>query len=313
MKPKTQVAVVGLGRTGCRLAVRLLDLGLTRLTLIDRDYLEAADLRDCPLYKHAREFEPKAQAAKAALEKLYPKAKLTDFTVSLDSKNAARFLSGAKVVCDDTDNWLARKTIGEHCWKTRKPWVYCGALKHQSMVSTLIPGQRPCWSCWNPSLQKPVSCTAFGLDPKAAVAAARMQGQETILICLGKRPRLTGKLWAYDSQTGEKKILPLHANPRCSMCGNRARVSGLKEKNAYYLCGSGQYQFTNKGLPRISRRVAMTRLSKLYPKQFGILTQVHNHAATAMIFPDGRTIVRAKGFKKAMALNSAVVNAIYQN
>lgn len=300
-----------MGRTGSRLALRLLQLGQRRLVLIDRDYLEQADVESCPLYSDAKPFELKAPAAKAALAKRFPDSLIAAITANLDPSNAREILGKAAVICDDTDNWGARSVIARYCWKQGLPWVYCGALGRRAMVGTLIAGSKPCWFCWNPLPQVPVACSVAGLDLRVASAAANTQASEAVLLAKRGTPQLSGRLRVFDSPRGAGKTVALVFDPACKMCGGRVAGNfAAWEQEANYLCGNGQYQFFNRGLPKFSPKAARRKLAGLDPRPLGILTQLDTQGAKAMLFPDGRVLVRAKTLRAAAAANRRILNSL---
>lgn len=248
MKTSKCIAVVGLGRTGSRLALLLLKLGQRELVLIDRDYLEPADLRDSTLYQNSKLFEPKAIAAKRALDKIFPSAKITAYCQNLDELTVNKLLQGSLVVCDNTDNWLARHNISNYCWKKGKPWVYCASLATTAMASTIYPGKRPCWNCWNPHFRLPVSCAVAGFDSKVTGKIVKVAVKEACRLISGKNAALVGKLRVFYSLREQRpKTIDLVCDPKCALCGIRKDKKTISKPPAVYvLCGSGQYQFINE-------------------------------------------------------------------
>lgn len=304
------IAVIGCGRTGSRLAPHLLKAGITTLALIDRDYLEPADQRDSPAYKNAPLYSPKAEYLAQILAKQFPATTITAHADDLNPANASELLSHASILADCTDNWNTRCLIAEYAWKKSLPWVFAGALATRAMCSTLLPCSRPCWKCWNPEpASPPAACSEAGVDSRALDAVSRVQANEILSLATKKAPRLAGKLWFYDAKTDKELAAPLKTKPDCSLCAKHEfpRLNQRKTPASTQLCGGNHYQsLPPKKLEGTPPAEIRRRLASLKPIPRGSLVEVHARNSSAIIFPTGRVITRAKDKNAAEALNQLI-------
>ncbi len=213
---KTSVAVIGVGGTGCNAALLLAQLCVKQVTLIDPDVVETSNLGRQPLFAESDVGKFKAETA---VQKLKPH-KNTSFLAIVDlltEKNAAKLIGSVDVVLDCTDNYASRKAINSFCLHKKIPWVYCGAIRDQIMVSTIIPGKTPCFNCFASKPLCEVSCCEEGIIPTATSIAASIQVQEFVNLLAGK-PKLASKMLHMNLSTLTFSIFPLEK--KCKNCKN---------------------------------------------------------------------------------------------
>ncbi len=208
------VAVIGVGGTGCNAALLLAQLGVKQVKLIDPDVVEESNLGRQPLFTTSDIGKFKA---KVAVEKL-KSFKNTVFVPVIDllaEKNASKLIGSVDAVLDCTDNYVARHAINSFCVRKKIPWVYCGAIRDQVMVSTIIPGKTPCFNCFATKPICEVSCCEEGIIPTATALAASIQVQE-FLNLLSAKPKLAGKMLHVNLSTLAFDFFPL--KKKCKNC-----------------------------------------------------------------------------------------------
>lgn len=90
---------------------------------------------------------------------------------ALSYDNADRWLSGADVVVDGTDNWDARKIIDAWCRRHKKPWLFLSALRWEAQASLIVP-EGPCLTClFGPGQQGPACFEVGVVGPMAGWVA----------------------------------------------------------------------------------------------------------------------------------------------
>src|ERR1051325_9225199 len=107
------VAIVGCGALGSFQAAALARAGVGRLTIIDRDYVEASNLHRQWLFEEqdAEEAMPKAAAAARRIAALNSKVKTRAVVADLTARNADDLLGGAGVILDGSDNFEVRYLV----------------------------------------------------------------------------------------------------------------------------------------------------------------------------------------------------------
>jgi|GEM_PF-376663 len=312
-----KIVIVGAGRIGTRTAQRVARLLCKKDTLkiIDRDTVTEDSLAACPLFSKKDIGHGKAQTTAKAITSAATFKTKTKPAISwkhehLNHANAGQLLSGATLVLDCTDNWQARETINEHGLDARLPWVYAGALDSHAMTSVILPGKTACFACWASRPKTTTSCSAIGVDEKAVVKAAKKQASQAAALIAGQTPSLAGKLWHYEAKTGKTHTRILEKTPNCTVCGKGKTL--LKENKPIVCCGTGEWLFLNK--TKNKRKLATaTLLKKLKPlgaQLLGNAVKISRENASALVFPAGRTMVRARTERVAAALNKLIVRRL---
>jgi len=112
---RAHAVVAGCGALGSFHAAALARAGVGRLTIIDRDYVEPANLHRQWLFEEsdAAEALPKAVAAVRRLERINSSVAVRGVVADLTAENAADLLGGAGVILDGTDNFETRYLIND--------------------------------------------------------------------------------------------------------------------------------------------------------------------------------------------------------
>lgn len=118
------IAVCGAGALGGNLAETLARMGFARLTVIDRDRVEARNLSTQP-YMRAEVGAPKARALATGLYRAVG-AKVEPVVAELTDANAARLLAGSALVVDLFDNNAARAAVGAAARALDVPCLHVG-------------------------------------------------------------------------------------------------------------------------------------------------------------------------------------------
>ena len=140
------VAVVGAGGIGCAVIPALAGAGIGRLTIIDDDLVEAANLHRQPLFGEADVGQPKAELAAAYVARLNGFVGVTSVGQRVTPDNAAELLAGHHLVIDGTDNFATRLAVSDACVALSLPLVAAAAVQFQGQVGLFRA--RPCYRCF---------------------------------------------------------------------------------------------------------------------------------------------------------------------
>src|ERR1051325_1866094 len=112
---RAHAVVVGCGALGTFHAAALARAGVGRLTVIDRDYVEPANLHRQWLFEEsdAAEALPKAAAAERRIARINSGIAIRGVVTDLTPSNVAEHLAGAGVLLDGTDNFETRYLIND--------------------------------------------------------------------------------------------------------------------------------------------------------------------------------------------------------
>lgn len=118
------VTVCGAGAVGANLAESLARSGVARLTIIDRDRVEARNLSTQPF----EQAEVGAQKATMVANRLYRAvgAEVQAVTKELTATNASRLLAGSDLVVDAFDNSVGRQVVRDACAAAQMSCLHVG-------------------------------------------------------------------------------------------------------------------------------------------------------------------------------------------
>jgi molybdopterin-synthase adenylyltransferase len=140
------VAVVGAGGIGSAVIPALAGAGIGRLTIIDFDRVELANLQRQTLFTEGDVGREKVAAAAEFVIRLNSFVDVTPLSARVDPTIADALLGGHALVIDGTDNFAARLAVSDACVRLRIPLVSAAAVMFQGQVG-LFRG-RPCYRCW---------------------------------------------------------------------------------------------------------------------------------------------------------------------
>jgi len=141
--------VLGCGGLGSVSAELLVRMGIGHLTLVDRDVVEMSNLNRQSLFTEsdAKHGIPKAVAAENMLKQINTTIDIDSCVDDVTRFNVEDYIKSADVIVDGTDNFTTRYLINEACVKHNRTWIYGSCGETYGMVTTIIPGVTPCFSC----------------------------------------------------------------------------------------------------------------------------------------------------------------------
>ncbi len=299
-----RVAIVGLGALGSVLAERLARAGVGRLVLIDRDFVEEANLGTQALYtrKDAEERQPKAVAAERRLREIHPEIAVEGVVADLTPENAEELLQDADVVLDGTDNVEARLLLNDVCVKHGVPWVYGSVVEGYGQTMAIVPRRTACLRCLYPE-PPPAgalpTCETVGLLATAPAAVASLAATQALRLLAG-RSAIEGLLYL-DVWDATWKRLPVPRRPDCATCG-RGRFEflegGSRSSRATVLCGRDAVQLrvadpSATGLLDLGALAGRLRPAGVVRANEHLVSfRPHGQSVELVVFRDGRAIVK---------------------
>lgn len=140
--PELRIAVVGAGGLGCAILPTVARMDLDRLTIIDGDRVEAANLERQPLYGTMDVGHPKARTAAGWMRQLLIGGSVVAHDVFLDANNAEELLRDHDIVVEGVDDLHAKNLIDRTCAALGIPLVSGGVHGEQGQVLVLhAPGR----------------------------------------------------------------------------------------------------------------------------------------------------------------------------
>ena len=288
--------VVGCGALGSFHVAALARAGVGRITIIDRDYVEASNLQRQLLFEEAdaEQALPKAEAARRAVARINSAIRVDAHVTDLAPRNIEELLEDADIVLDGTDNFETRYLVNDFCIREGIPWVYGAAVGSYGLTMPVIPGKTSCLRCIYPeppSGPQPTCETEGVLGAITSTIAALQVGDALRILVTGE---VTARITTVDVWKGQmRQIDQPPADPECPTCGRRSfeYLSGSRSA-PISLCGRNAVQIHEK-LSGVSLEQLAERLKLIAPVRVNEFALRFFPAPFEMtIFKDGRAIVK---------------------
>lgn len=223
-----RVLVLGAGGLGSPAALYLAAAGVGTVGIVDSDVVELSNLQRQVLHSQPRLGMPKVQSAKATLEALNPETRVVPIAERLTAKNVLAILDGFDVVLDGGDNFATRYVLNDACVLKGMPNVHGSVFRFEGQVTTLVPGQGPCYRCLYPAPPPPElapSCAEAGVLGVLPGTIGMLQATEALKLILGIGEPLVGRLMAFDALAMSFTTLRVSRDPECPVCRPGANVT----------------------------------------------------------------------------------------
>ena len=219
---RSRVLVVGTGGLGSPLALYLAAAGVGHLGLVDDDHVDLSNLQRQVLFDTALVDAPKAAAAGERLRALNPDVSVEAHAVRLDADTANRLVPSYDIVVDCTDNFDTRYALNAACVRAGRPMVTAALMRFDGQVTTVLPGQGPCYRCLFPQPPEPgtvPSCAEAGVFGALAGLLGSVQAMEVLKLLLGIGDPLVGRLLLVDALGMATQTVAVTRDPACPDCG----------------------------------------------------------------------------------------------
>ncbi|HZT74280.1 MAG TPA: ThiF family adenylyltransferase [Terriglobales bacterium] len=312
---RAHAAIVGCGALGSTQADLLARAGIGRLTLVDRDYVEASNLQRQRLYDEAdaRESLPKATAAARHLRHINSEVEIMPRAEDLNAGNIEDLLAGAEIILDGTDNLDTRYLLNDYAVARRLPWIYGAVVGAYGTTFTIRPGETACLECLFGAQPAGLveTCDTRGVLNWAVQWVAAWQAGEAVKLAAGASEALRPTLIAADLWTNEwRELQPPPRDPDCRACvrGDFVYLRGERQPRIT-LCGRDGVQIhehrRHMAFAPLAERLAA--LGDVRYNDFILKFRPHPESEPRplelTLFADGRAIV--KGTTDPAAARSA--------
>jgi adenylyltransferase/sulfurtransferase len=226
---QSHVAIVGIGALGCALADHLARAGVGRMTLIDRDVVDATNLQRQCLFTEddAARALPKAEAALARVRAINTAVRVEAHAADLHAGNAESLLGlpgdAPRVLLDGSDNFATRYLLNDLSVKHAIPYAYAGVVATRAAQATFVPGGA-CLRCVFPESPGPgaePTCETAGVLGAVVAIVAGAQAVDALKLLLGRGDLLSGTMLEFDAWKNQRRRVDLSSakDPACPCCG----------------------------------------------------------------------------------------------
>lgn len=230
-----RVLVVGVGGLGSPAALYLASAGVGTLGLVDADVVELSNLQRQVLHGTSSVGRPKLASAAARLRDANPEVALVLHETRLTSANALDVVAAYDVVVDGSDNFPTRYLTNDACALLGKPNVFGAIHRFEGQAGVFWAERGPCYRCLYREPPPPglvPSCEESGVLGVLPGIVGTIQACEAIKLLLGIGEPLIGRLLLFDALRMRFRELALEKDPDCPLCGERRRITELRDHEA---------------------------------------------------------------------------------
>ncbi len=214
--------VIGAGGLGCPVAMYLGAAGVGRITLVDDDRVELANLQRQIAHGMDRIGLPKVDSARCAIAAINPDPAVSAIHHRADAALLEQLLPDCDVVLDCCDNFVTRQAVNAACVRYRKPLVSGAAIRFDGQVSVFDPRDPtcPCYACVFPpdALFEEGRCATMGVFAPMVGIIGAVQAAEALKLMTLVGLSLAGRLLMLDGKTMRWTELTLPRNAACPVC-----------------------------------------------------------------------------------------------
>jgi len=295
------VLIIGAGALGSGSAEILTRAGVGKLTIVDRDYVEASNLQRQQLYteEDVAEKLPKAAAAEKRLRAINRDVEIRAIIGDANPELLEELVPDVDVMMDATDNFETRMVMNDIAQKYSIPWIYGACVGSFGMSFSMIPGKTPCLNCLLRTIPlQGMTCDTGGIIAPAVQMVIAHQTAEALKMLVEDWDAVRTTFVSFDiwrnQYTSMKMSKAKHAG--CLSCGEDRTYPYLSAENRTkiaVLCGRDTVQIR----PSTSGGISLERLAEQLNaigysvKGNPYLLSVEMDEERMVIFQDGRALI----------------------
>jgi molybdopterin/thiamine biosynthesis adenylyltransferase len=234
---KAKVFIVGAGGLGCPVGYYLTAAGVGTIALIDNDSVEMSNLQRQIAHSVNTIGMPKVESAKKTFESLNPDVKIVALQKRISKDDILELIRDYDIVVDGSDNFPTRYLVNDACVMAGKPLVSGAILRFEGQVTTIVPGDGPCYRCLFEEPPPPglvPSCQEAGVLGVLPGVIGGLQATEVLKLILGKGEVLKGELLIYNALKTTFRKVRVPRNHSCPVCGENPKIKELIDYNEGY-------------------------------------------------------------------------------
>ncbi|RPF71831.1 HesA/MoeB/ThiF family protein [Aurantiacibacter spongiae] len=225
---QARVVLVGLGGIGSPALQYLAAAGIGRLTLLDDGDVEASNLQRQTIYTTRDIGHGKAVAARRWLANFDDALAVSIHDTRVTADNAGRYLAGADLVLDGTDNFATRLAVADACVAAGVPLLSAAIGRFQGQVGAFAGhlAEQACYRCYVGDAFDAEDCDTCAEDGVLGAMVGWVGTfaalQAIRLLLDGLRPgddAQFGQLHLMDGLKPAMRTIRIAKDPECRTCG----------------------------------------------------------------------------------------------
>lgn len=236
----SRVVVAGAGALGSPVIQYLAAAGVGTIKVVDFDEVSLGNLQSQVIHSSRDLKRPKVASAKDSVRNINRNIVFEAENVQLEAENIVSVIEGYDLVVDCTDNYKARYLINDACVLCGIPVVFGAIYQYEGQVSVFNLNQGPCYRCQFPAPPPaglvPTCAEGGAISPLPGIIGS-IQANEALKLIIGIGETLDGKLLSIDSLNLHSKILKVHKNENCPICGRNPSITQVVDFDYEDFCG----------------------------------------------------------------------------
>jgi len=227
-----KVLVVGAGGLGSPVAFYLAAAGVGTLGLVDSDHVDLTNLQRQILHTTEDTGRAKVDSAREKLEAMNPNVEVKTYNQYLNKDNVEAIIADYDIIVDGVDNFPTRYLLNDACVMAGKPLVEAGILQFSGQLTTIMPGEGPCYRCIfaEPPKEGAIpSCQEAGVLGAIAGTIGTLQATEVLKLITGVGRPLVGRMLVYDAKDLSFREIEVKKSDSCDVCGDDPVITELME------------------------------------------------------------------------------------
>ncbi|MGN1119342.1 MAG: ThiF family adenylyltransferase [Oscillospiraceae bacterium] len=297
-----RVLVIGLGALGSPVVQYLAAAGVGTLGVADPNEVALGDIQSQIIHGTRDVHRPKTASAKDTIRAINPKIKVEAYSEELTADNISDIIADYDVIVDCSDNYRSRYLINDACALAGKPVVFGAVYQFEGQISVFDAANGACFRCQYPS-PPPAglvpTCASGGVISPLAGIVGSIQANEVLKLIIGGAETLRGKLLVVDSWNLTGRIVNVHKDENCPVCGRNPSIYEVEDYDYDDFCGLKQEE-NEEPVESIDPEVLAHRIENGEPLTIIDVREPHERAIcrfpNAIAIPIGQLARRQKEF-----------------
>jgi len=150
----SKVLIVGVGGLGSPIAIYLAAMGIGKIGVVDKDFIEISNISRQILFTTNDIKKNKSFIAANKLKSINPEIQIQSFNKKLTLKNIDQIAKNYSLIVDGSDNFRTRFLVNDYCLKNKKILISGAISKFDGQVYTFNFNKKnsPCLRCFIPQM-----------------------------------------------------------------------------------------------------------------------------------------------------------------
>jgi molybdopterin/thiamine biosynthesis adenylyltransferase len=290
---KSSVVIVGIGALGTVISNLLVRAGIGKITLMDYDNVELANLHRQLLFDESDISRNKALCAATKLTKVNSEVDIKAFPEKLIEENSDRILH-SNLVIDCTDNIETRLLVNKFCKQNKIPMLHVAAVEDTGNIIFYEnkKKEQACLNCLYNENTPSRKCVDFGVMNTITSAISSMAAN--IAIKFLSKNKIETELIRFNIWDNTISKIKLKQDKKCPVCfGRKSFSKKTKTSSKIKQDQKDVFEIEGKPLNLQELKTKLEKLDKVYNLGYGLSFK------NLLIYSNGRVKIKSKTKQEA--------------